>query len=165
MAASVGEAVNVNASVPTWLRYQQPAPLHAIIEYGRLLQSWRMFSPDAPPEDFMLSVEAVTRGGRLVDPYNEVASRYTKPPFMHIPKRLGNDQFFTTYSLLVPSGGARPYWPALEQWILAYPQRTGDPRDEIVRFKAYLIADRTPAPDKGGEPYDVRRTAFITYPR
>jgi predicted DCC family thiol-disulfide oxidoreductase YuxK len=165
MAASVGEAVNVNAAVPVWLRYPQPAPLHAIIEYGRLLQSWRMFSPDAPPEDFMLTVEAVTRGGRLVDPYNEVASRYTKPPFTRIPVRLGNDQFFTTYSLLVPSGGARPYWTALEQWILAYPERTGDPRDAIVRFKAYLIADRTPAPGQGGEPYDVRKTMFITYPR
>jgi hypothetical protein len=164
LVASVGELLNVNAAVPQWMRYQQPAALQLIIEYPRLIQGWRMFAPDAPLQDYMISVEAITAGGRLVDPYNEVASRYTKPPFTGIPPRLGNDQFFTTYSLLIPNGANRPYWPAFEQWILAYPQRTGDPRDRIVRFTAYLISDRSPPPGGGTQPFGTQRTAFITWP-
>jgi predicted DCC family thiol-disulfide oxidoreductase YuxK len=163
LLASVGEVVNVNASVPLWMRYRQPDALHAIIEYGRLIQSWRMFAPDAPLMDYMVSVEAITADGRLVDPYNEVASRYRKPPFTHIPTRLGNDQFFTTYSLLIPSGGGRPFWPVFEQWILAYPSRTGNPRDRIVRFTAYVLSDHSPAPG-ARRPHDASKVAFLTYP-
>ncbi len=86
------------------------------------------------------------------------------PPFTRIPARLGNDQFFTTYSLMIASVGARPYWPPLERWILAYHERTGNPHDRVVRFTAYLLSDRSPAPGKGVSPSDTRKVPFITYP-
>jgi len=164
LLASIGEIVNVNASIPGWMRYRQPGPLHAIIEYGRLIQNWRMFAPDAPLEDHMVTVEAVTADGRLVDPYNEVASRVGDPPFARIPERLDNDQFFTTYSPMIASDGARPYWPPFEHWILTYHERTGNPHDRIVRFTAYLLSDRSPAPGAGHAPYDTRKVPFMTHP-
>lgn len=164
LVAAAGEVVNVNAAVPQFLRYRQPDAMQAIIDYGRLIQNWRMFAPEAPLHDYMISVEAVTEDGRIVDPYNEVASRYKRGPFDRIPPRLGNDQFFTGYSLLIPSEGARAYWSAFEQWILAYHLRTGNPRDRIVRFEVYAISDTSPPPGQR-EPFAVRKQAFITYPR
>jgi predicted DCC family thiol-disulfide oxidoreductase YuxK len=163
LVAGVGETLSYNAAVPNFLHYPQPDALQAIIDYGRLIQSWRMFAPDAPEEDFMISVEANTIDGRLVDPYNEVASRYTRPPFTHIPPRLHNDQFFTTYSLLIPDDHQRPYWTAFQQWILSYHQRTQRERDRIVRFTVYLLSDRSP---KLGQqtPTAFRKQALMSYP-
>jgi Ca2+-binding RTX toxin-like protein len=106
LAAAIGEALSYNAAVPVWLHYPQPDALQAVIDYGRLIQSWRMFVPDAPYDDMMISVEARTADGRLVDPYNEVASRYKRGPFTSIPTRLGNDQFFTSDQAATTPGTA-----------------------------------------------------------
>lgn len=163
MAATITEVSRANAAVPASLRLPQPRFLRSIIEYGRLFQGWRMFAPHAPPEDFNVSVEAWTMDGRMVDPYNEVASRQKKPPFTEIPARLGQDQFFTSYSLFIHEGPYRPYWGAFEQWILHYHERTGRPRDRIVRFVAYKLSDRSP-PMGQTKPDNFRKKAFITYP-
>lgn len=163
LAATITEVSRANAAMPARLRLPQPQFLRSIIEYGRLFQGWRMFAPHAPPEDFNVSVEAWTVDGRMVDPYNEVASRQKKPPFTEIPARLGQDQFFTSYSLFIHEGSYRPYWGAFQEWILHYHERTGHPKDRIVRFVAYKLSDRSP-PMGQTKPRDFRKRAFITYP-
>jgi predicted DCC family thiol-disulfide oxidoreductase YuxK len=164
LVAATGETLSYNEAVPSFLHYPQPDALQAIIDYGRLIQSWRMFAPDAPEQDFMISVEATTVDGRLVDPYNEVASRYKRPPFRGIPSRLGNDQFFTTYSLVIPAEKSRPYWSAFEQWILSYHLRSKNPKDRITRYTVYLLSDLSPTSDKTA-PRTPKKEAFMSYPR
>lgn len=163
MVACTGEIMKANPAVPRALRYEQPEFLQALIEYPRLLQGWRMFAPDAPLEDYWLSVEARTVDGRLVDPYNEVASRYKTPPFNRIPPRLGMDQFFTSHALFMPSGRFGPFRLAFKDWILAYPKRTGRPQDSIVSFVAYQLIDQSPPPGQL-EPRNFRRLVFMTHP-
>jgi hypothetical protein len=163
MVACTGEIMQANPVVPRWLRYKQPELLQALIEYPRLLQGWRMFAPDAPTEDSWLTVEARTVDGRLVDPYNEVATRYRTPPYDRIPPRLGMDQFFTSHSLFMPSGRFGPFRNAFKDWILAYPQRTGRPQDRIVSFVAYQLIDQSPPPGQT-QPRNFRKHAFMTHP-
>jgi hypothetical protein len=163
MVACTGEIMKANPAVPRALRYEQPEFLQALIEYPRLLQGWRMFAPDAPTEDYWLTVEARTLDGRLVDPYNEVATRYKTPPFDRIPPQLGMDQFFTSHALFMPSGRFNPFRLAFKDWILAYPKRTGRPQDSIVSFVAYQLIDRSPPPGQL-EPRDFRKHAFMTHP-
>jgi hypothetical protein len=60
-----------NSAVPSWLRLPPPEPLASLIAYPRLLQGWRMFSPDAPQDDGILVVDALTADGRHIDPFTE----------------------------------------------------------------------------------------------
>jgi predicted DCC family thiol-disulfide oxidoreductase YuxK len=163
LAAAIGEALTYNAAVPKVLHYPQPDALQAIVDYGRLIQSWRMFSPDAPRDDMTISIEATTADGRVVDPFNEVASPYYKHPISDVPAHLGYDQFFTTYALIIPTPRCRAYLGAFEQWVLAYPQRTGRDQDRIVRFTAYVITDLSPPPGQK-QPHSTHREQFYAYP-
>ena len=164
IAANAGEMLRANFIVPSWMRYRQPQFLQLLIDYPRTIQGWRMFAPHAPPEDFNVAVEAYTIDGRLVDPYNEVASpHHPRGPFTSIPSHLGQDQFFTTYSLFLPRGNYRPYYTALQQWILRYHKRTGNPKDRIKRFKVYQLIDTSPSPGER-EPKNFRKQLFYEYP-
>jgi predicted DCC family thiol-disulfide oxidoreductase YuxK len=163
LVAATGETLTYNESVPSALHYPQPDVLQAIIDYGRLIQSWRMFAPEAPEQDIMISVEATTVDGRLVDPYNEVASRVKRPPFRGVPPRLGNDQFFTTYSLVIPAERSRAYWGAFEQWILSYHLRTKNPKDRITGYTAYVVSDLSPSVGKR-RPSAPKKEPFMSYP-
>jgi hypothetical protein len=111
----------------------------------------------------MLAVEAVTEEGRLVDPFNEVASRHEAARFERIPVRLGFDQFFSNYSDYYARSDLRAYQSALVRWILAYPQRTQDTGDRIVRFELIKIADISPAVGKLNAT-NTSRTVLLRYP-
>ncbi len=152
LIAAVGETLNNNFSVPAWLRYQQPALLSTVVELPRTFQGWRMFAPHAPhaphapTEDFMVEVDALTRDGRHVDPYNEVASRLHGPGLTAIPPLLHENQFFTAYSLFIWQPNFAVFRQAFQEWILRYPERTHHKQDRIVRFVAYKLSDQSPAP-------------------
>jgi predicted DCC family thiol-disulfide oxidoreductase YuxK len=161
--ACAGELLNANSSVPKALRVKQIPELRAVMDYVRLYQGWRMFAPEAPPADVHISVEATTVSGQLVDPYNQVASRVWTVPLKEIPPRLGNDQYFTTYSLFIPEGRFRPYITPFEQWILRYHLRTGNPKDRIVKFVAYKLTDESPPLGQKGN-RNFRRAEFMRYP-
>jgi len=163
LVASYGQLVEHNQAIPKWMRYRQPEWLQMLVDYPRLHQGWRMFTPEGPPQDFMLAVEAVTADGRLVDPLNEVASRYDLPRFDRIPVRLGFDQFFSNYSWYAALSDMRNYQPALVDWILAYPQRTQNPEDRIVRFQLVKLADISPAVGKT-RATNTTRTVLFRYP-
>ena len=119
-----------------------------------------MFSPDAPLGDEMLVVDAVTSDGRHVDPYNEAGSRVHALPVDDIPVRLGHDSMFCDYTLRIP--GDRAYHQALKEWILRYPERTGNPRDSIVSFEATKVEHDSPPPGKT-RPTNVRREVFLRW--
>ena len=109
-----------------------------------------------------MAVDAVTADGRHVDPYSEVASRYSNPGHAAIPSRLDNDSFFFNYSARIPF---KPeYFNAFEEWLLAYPERTGRPQDRVVKFDAYIIEDDSPPPGQL-QPRNIRSRVFLSFPR
>jgi predicted DCC family thiol-disulfide oxidoreductase YuxK len=164
MVSCAGELLNANGAVPQKLRVKQNVELRAIMDYVRLYQGWRMFAPEAPFGDVHISVEATTVDGRVVDPYNQVGSRVATVPLKEIPARLGNDQYFTTYSLFIPEGRFRPYITPFEQWIMRYHLRTGNPKDRIVKFVAYKMTDESP-PLGETKPRNFRKTVFLRHPK
>jgi len=162
MAIAVGEVARSN-SVPRWMQYEQPALFKAINRYGRFNQYWRMFAPDVPKHEKMITVEARTASGRLVDPYNEVASLHTKVPFRAFPKRLAQGEFLANYTKRIAFERYTGYRPMFKRWILAYHERTGMPGDRIVSFKVLELLAASPEP---GEPYRPRlghRPPFMKY--
>lgn len=169
MVALCGEIVKANASVPRWMRYHQPEFFQQVVEYPRLLQGWRMFAPEAPTEDFMIQVDAVTIDGRHVDPYNEVACTHLNLGHGdlvgdQIPASMGQDQYFTAYSLFSPGGHYGNYRGPFEDWILRYPKRTGNPKDRIVSFEVFQLIDTSPPPGQT-KPTNLRKKSFMRWPQ
>ncbi|HXI59807.1 MAG TPA: hypothetical protein VNO55_27255, partial [Polyangia bacterium] len=56
------------------------------------------------------------------------------------------------------------YWGALQEWILAYPNRTGRAEDRIVHFDASIVEDDSPPPGQT-QPSKVRARVFLSWPR
>lgn len=164
MLATITEASRASAAIPEALKLPQAEFLQGVIEYACLYQGWRMFAPDPAVEDVNVSVEAWTVDGRMVDPYNAVASRQKTPPFEAIPTRLGQDQFFSVYSIFIPEPEYAAYRGAFAVWVLAYHERTGRPNDRIVHFTAYKLSDRSP-PLGGSQPTNVRKEPFMSFPQ
>jgi hypothetical protein len=151
-----------NPLLSTKVRLWQPGWVKALVAYPRLIQAWTMFAPDAPTVDETVVVDAVTADGRHVDPYSERAGRYANPGSESIPARLDNDSFFFNYSARIPFN--QQYWGALQEWILAYPNRTGRPEDRIVHFAASIVEDDSP-PLGQTQPSKVRARVFLSWPR
>jgi predicted DCC family thiol-disulfide oxidoreductase YuxK len=157
----VSETLFINQAVPKFLKHKQPTWIMELVAYPRLIQAWSMFASDAPMSDESVVVDAVTRDGRHVDPYSEISSRYKNPGHDVIPPRLDNDSFFFNYSSRIPYKGE--YFTAMQEWILRYPERTGNPNDAIVKFDAWILEDDSPAP---GEHVEKNRKSriFLSYP-
>ena len=152
LAASVGDLAYNSPAWPRALQYRQPEWLNAIVLYPRIRQYWLMFSPGAEFDPVTaLAVEAETVDGRVVDPYNEVASRHRRilPPDgkTGIPARLGQNQFFAAYSRRITRPGVfERYHGDLRMWIWRYPERTAKAADRIVRFRVYQLTWKSPEP-------------------
>jgi hypothetical protein len=151
-----------NPILSMYVRLWQPGFIKALVAYPRLIQAWCMFAPDAPTIDETVVIDAETVDGRHVDPYSLVAGRHPTPGTTAIPTRLDNDSFFFNYSARIPF--APQYWGALQDWILAYPTRTGRPQDRIVRFDAYIVEDDSP-PLGESLPRNLRARPFFSWPR
>jgi predicted DCC family thiol-disulfide oxidoreductase YuxK len=157
----VNEVLFINPAVPKPLRFDEPLWVKRLVAYPRLIQAWSMFASDAPMSDESMVVDAVTAEGRHVDPYSEVAGRYPSPGLDGIPSRLDNNSFFFNYSQRLPDQGV--YHQAFIEWILRYPDRTGRPKDRIVRFDAYKVEQDSPPPGES-TPRNVRHTKFLSFP-
>jgi len=161
IGVALSQLLDENWAARNVLGYHNPKPVAAAVSYLDMFQGWSMFAPEAPMTDFNLMVDAVTVDGRHVDPYNEVANpKYPNPGFT-IPVSLGPSWIFYGYGNHIPNRGA--YHQALIEWILRYPKRTGNPKDEIRSFKLYIVEDDSP---KLGEqkPTNLRWRVMISYP-
>ena len=163
LVAITSEVLNDNAPVPRALRLPQPAWMHAVIQYPRILQGWRMFASEPPRVDTMVYVAATTASGRQVDPYNEVASNQPYPAGDVVPAHLGQSQYFVMYSDRIGTSGYAAYRQAFGEWLLAYPERTGRADDCLLTYEVYLVSDKSPAPGALPWPTPVGRERFMSY--
>lgn len=145
---------------PNPLRTHQPVLLKAFVGYLKMQQGWLMFAPDVPTKDKMIVVDAVTVDGRHVDPFNEAASGLNVPMMMKKARPPGLKQFWSAYSNIIP--GFPQYQPALSEWILRYPRRTGRPNDQIVAFDVYLSQSVSPGPGENS-PRNLEKIRFLSY--
>jgi hypothetical protein len=142
---------------PEW----QPKWMHATAAYLQAYQGWSMYAPDPPFGDLNLVVDAITRDGRHVDPFNEVASPGNRHPGRQIPPRLGQDVLYFAYVLRMP--WTPDYWQAFEDWVLAYPKRTGRDENTIVSFEALLVEQDSPPPGEHRS-RNLRTRSVFKYP-
>jgi hypothetical protein len=149
LTACTSQLLVENNAIPKRLKLPQPKWMTQIVWYPRLTQGWQMFSPDAPTGERFLYVDAVTFGGRHVDPLNEVASRVATLPVDRIPEHLQQDEWWHDYVRGIPE--AEAYWRALKDWIMSYHLRTGRTEDRIVSFEAKLIETENPPPGERGQ--------------
>jgi predicted DCC family thiol-disulfide oxidoreductase YuxK len=151
-----------NPAVPTALRFEhRPEWMTAAVMYPHLFEGWSLFSPEAPLTDETVYVDAVTRDGRHVDPYNQVGSRVATIPLDHVPVRLDHSSFWCDYTLRIPDAGV--LHQALIEWILRYPERTGQPADTITKFDAYVVEHDSPRPNET-QPTQPRKRRFLSWP-
>jgi len=55
------------------------------------------------------------------------------------------------------------YHQAFVEWVLRYPERTGEPNDTITRFDAYVVEQQSPKPDETA-PSHPRKRVFLHWP-
>jgi predicted DCC family thiol-disulfide oxidoreductase YuxK len=158
-------AAEVSASdprIPRALRLDhRPDWMVAVTMYPHLAEAWGLFAPDAPLTDETIYVDAVTRDGRHVDPYNEIASRVATVPIEEVPVRLAQSSFFFDYTLRIPNAGA--LHQAFIEWILRYPDRTGNPNDAITTLDAYVVEQQSPGPGEVA-PTNPHQRRFLQWP-
>jgi len=139
----------------------QPRWMEASALYLQLFEGWALFAPDTPRTDMNITVDAITRDGRHVDPYNEAtSSRYPAPGF-RVPPRLEPDALACDYVTMLP--WHPEYYQAFQEWVLRYPERTGRSDDQLVSFRAFLIEDDSPALGMR-QPRNSRASQFLAYP-
>jgi hypothetical protein len=148
-----------NKAVPPPLKLGQPKWVQQLLTYPRLFQGWAMFSSDVPIGERMVYVDAVTFGGRHVDPYNEAGSRVSKLPVERIPEHMEQDEFWCDYTNRIPDNQA--YWRALKEWILSYHFRTQRREDRIISFEARTLESDSPPPGQR-EPRNFRTKVMMT---
>jgi hypothetical protein len=143
IVANTSQLLVENRAIPQRFKLPQPKWITQLVVYPRLLQGWQMFSADVPTGERMLYVDAVTFGGRHVDPFNEAGSRVSSLPVERIPPHMEQDEFWCDYTNRIPENEA--YWRALREWIMNYHLRTGRSEDRIISFEARLIENEAPA--------------------
>jgi hypothetical protein len=162
MVAATGELLAENFAVSRVARVEVPPPLKAVVSYLQLFEAWSMFAPDAPTTDKNVFFDALTADGRHVDPVSEAANPRDPGPGQQIPDRLEQNAFFCDY---LPRIVHRPdYQPALANWILRYPERTGHDGDRIVSFEGFVIEQESPRPGET-RPSNPRTVSFMKWPR
>jgi hypothetical protein len=150
MIACLGDLSRSNPAWPARWHFKQPKIFHAIVWYPRIHQYWRMFSPDPSRTVVAIAVEAKTRSGRVVDPYNEVASRFPSLPSPDgnntFPNNWGQSYFFTAFTNRIDDQRFAWMRPWLKKWLVRYHLRTGDPADQIIDSTVYRVRSSKPAP-------------------
>ena len=130
-----------NRAVPRALKVDPPVWVVWPVEYLHFFQGWGMFA-NSPRGDATVVVRAKTVDGRLVDPLSERASRRSPPGISAILTRLDHDEFWCDY--LSRIGGDRAYESPLRDWLLKYPERTGNPNDRLASFEVVQLEDTSP---------------------
>jgi hypothetical protein len=160
-AVFVMQTLAQNRAVPSAIK-PDPPPfwVQVPVEYLHFYQGWGMFA-ESPREDYTVVVRGTTVDGRLVDPLSERSSSRSPPGIHAIADRLDHNEFWCDY--LSRISGDRAYEPPLRDWILAYPQRTGNPNDQLKSFD--LVEVRQVSPLYGQtEGTNVRERLLMHWP-
>jgi hypothetical protein len=161
MMVAGSQLLDENWAAHKLIDHHNSPPVAAAVTYLDLFQGWSMFAPDAPTTDFNVIVDATTADGRHVDPFNEVANPRHPAPGLSLPTALGPSWLFYGYENHLPTRPA--YYPALEEWILRYPERTGRSEDHLVSFRVLTVEDDSP-PLGEDTPRNLRSTVLFQYP-
>jgi hypothetical protein len=159
VVCTASQVLMENKAVPAQLKWGQPKWMVQIVGYPRMFQGWGMFSSDVPTGERMLYVDAVTFGGRHVDPFNEAGSRVGNLPVERIPEHMEQDEFWCDYTNRIPD--RQVYWRMLKEWILAYHLRTNRREDRVISFEARLIDSDSPPPGEF-EARNIRTKVMMT---
>lgn len=161
LVVALAQVLVENPSVPASMRPNLPRFMQAAVSYTRLQQGWRMFAPHAPTGESTVVVDALTASGRRVDPLNEVASPHTaNPTLRRVPVYPNYNVYWVDYLARIEGMGS--HHGALRDWILRYPQRTGNPQDRIVGFKVLTVHQGSPAPGES-EPKVMEPRVFLSW--
>jgi hypothetical protein len=154
MLALATELTRANPAIK--LKLPQPEWLHAAIYYPRLTQRWLMFAPEAPLEDGMTVIDAVTVKGVHVDPFTGEAPDFDvldKGPVPHAME-------VADYLFQVHFDFNKAYHRELGRYLERWHERDGrGPDDKLVSFQAFWLERDSPKPGslEGGP---VSRTLF-----
>jgi Vitamin K-dependent gamma-carboxylase len=132
-----------------------PAPLHTRLAFRLrglsarvgVFEHWEHYTNPSLREGILV-VDAVTRGGRHVDPVNLDAFGYDGPPLTSVPPRCDLTLFWWNYQKVFRAEKSL-LLPTLEAWIERFPARTKNPDDEIVSYEIRWVAT---ARDPRGNP-------------
>ena len=162
MIIAGNQLLDENAAAHVVIDHHNSPSVAAAVTYLNLFQGWSMFAPDAPMTDLNIVVDGVTVGGRHVDPFNEVANPRFPAPGLTIPVAFGPSWLFYGYENHIT--GRPEYHQALQEWILRYPDRTGQPADQLVSFRVWKVEDDSP-PLGEQTPRNLRSTLMFEWPR
>ncbi|MGE0321274.1 MAG: DCC1-like thiol-disulfide oxidoreductase family protein [Polyangiaceae bacterium] len=131
-----------NSWVTSKIRIKRPRWVEELVDYPRLYQGWRMFAPEPPYDDGTVVVDARTVDGRKIDPLTG-----KEPDFNpDTPTGWGHNQFWCDYENKIRFGGNAHHRKNLEDYLMKYSERTGNPKDKIVAFDVWWIEDKSPPP-------------------
>ncbi|HVY45692.1 MAG TPA: HTTM domain-containing protein [Minicystis sp.] len=141
VALMLATAVN-QALVELWvarpLAMKQPQPFRSLAHEFRLLQGWFMFSPNPVMDDGILVCDAVTAGGRHVDPFTG------KPPTFVLDGHVQFSQIWQDYMNRIQLPANAAYRDAMKAWLLRYHERTGRPEDRVVAARVVWVHELNP---------------------
>jgi hypothetical protein len=146
-----------NPSIARHVHIRQPPFLQAVVEYGRLFQGWRMFAPDAPVDDGVLVVDALTTTGAHIDPLTGLAPRFeVAPPGGRYPMQ----QNWCDYTGRIRQHGYSEYRPMLRDYLLR-----ARPDGAFIRsFDVWWVWRRTPPPGSPAATAATGRDRIFSYP-
>lgn len=125
------------------LKLPQPAWLHSLIFYPRFTQRWLMFAPEAPTDDGITLVDAVTQNGRHIDPFAEHVPDFTlleRGP-MPYPMEVSDYLFQIHFDF------NQTYRHELQRYIEHWHEHGGrTAEDRLVSFEAWWLTRDTPKP-------------------
>jgi len=141
MLALTTELGRTNPGFP--LKLPQPGWLHDLIFYPRFTQRWLMFAPEAPKDDGMTVVDAVTVDGRHLDPFTGAPPDFDvleKGPVPH-PIEVSDYLFQIHFDF------NETYRRELTRYVEHWHERNGNgPNDRFVSYEAWWLGRDSPPP-------------------
>jgi hypothetical protein len=137
------EGTNVLASnrgIPKLLQVHQPTWLLAYKLPLRAIQAWSMFAPDAPRDDGTMVVDALTTGGRHVDPFTGAAPDFEQVRRGLVPHSIALSDYF----LAMRSRQSSRYRRDLSRYLKTYsaPGSGERLRSAVVWWVSYVPPPR-----------------------
>lgn len=160
LAAMMLQVAHENPWLERWLPASLrsgPGWLTPVIEYGRIGQGWFMFA-EAPRDDGRLVVDAITVGGRRVDPLTG-----REPDFdVRFRGPSGMSQLDCDYQLKISWSSNGRYRGELAEYLKRWHDvARRPPEDKLASFRAYWVTHRSPPPGHF-VPFGAERALLVT---